>query len=112
MGKIKLILGASILLFVSYANADLMERDLFSSGDGLVTYDPSTGLEWLDLTETFGQRVSVVQQNIGLASLGFEIMSVSDVYTLFQSASSYRLLSESPSVVDYIFDDPVSARPY
>jgi len=39
----------------SSAQAQLVSRDLVpGSGDGLVTFDSATGLEWLDITETLG----------------------------------------------------------
>ncbi len=37
--------------------SDLSERDWKTNGDGLLTYDSSTGLEWLDLTLTEGNSI-------------------------------------------------------
>lgn len=34
--------------YISDTSAALVTRDLYSSGDGLLTYDDVTGLEWLD----------------------------------------------------------------
>ena len=44
---------------VSHATviSDLSSRDYQSSGDALITYDASTNLEWLDLTETVGLSI-------------------------------------------------------
>ena len=36
---------------------DLSERDWLTSGDGLLTFDASSGLEWLDLTVTVGNSI-------------------------------------------------------
>jgi len=36
----------------SPSHAQLVERDWLAPGDGLLTLDPSTGLEWLDATES------------------------------------------------------------
>ena len=70
--KIKLILGASILLLVSgQINAALIERDWQTTGDGLITYDASTGLEWLDLTATADMTYNEVTSQLGVGG-GFE----------------------------------------
>lgn len=49
------------LVFIPFASAtvisDLSERDWQTSNDGLITYDASTGLEWLDLSVTAGNSI-------------------------------------------------------
>lgn len=35
------------------AEAELISRDWLAPGDGLLTYNPATGREWLDVTQTF-----------------------------------------------------------
>ena len=40
------------------AITDLSERDWLTSGDGLLTFDASTGLEWLDLSVTLGNSIN------------------------------------------------------
>lgn len=51
----------TISSFVGVANAtlitDLTERDWMVPGDKALTYDRSTGLEWLDITETLGNSI-------------------------------------------------------
>jgi len=44
----------SLLLLSSTAHASLLSLDLNTVGDGLITYDTSTELEWLDLSQTAG----------------------------------------------------------
>ncbi len=46
---------ATLLVSGSPAYAALVEQDLFTAGDGLLTLDTDTNLEWLDVTETLGQ---------------------------------------------------------
>lgn len=46
------------------ANATLTSVDLNTAGDGLITLDDVTGLEWLDLTETVGLSQSSVQAEL------------------------------------------------
>jgi hypothetical protein len=53
-----LVTVLAILPFMAYASVDqLEERDWRSVGDGLITYDPTTQLEWLDLTFTSGNSI-------------------------------------------------------
>jgi len=81
-------LCAPCLLFVSNITcAALVERDLFLSGDGLLTYDSITGYEWLDLTETKGLSYNYVagQLGVGGAYEGFNIGSSTDIVSLFTS---------------------------
>lgn len=52
----------SLVLFVASSTqasqiTDLSERDWLNANDGLLTYDASTGLEWLDLTLTAGNSI-------------------------------------------------------
>jgi len=47
-----LIAGLFLVAAVGLAHAALIERDLFTLGDGLITSDTDTGLYWLDLTVT------------------------------------------------------------
>lgn len=41
---------------------DLASRDWINAGDGLVTYDSTTGLEWLDLTVTLNNSIVDTEQ--------------------------------------------------
>lgn len=57
-------LGVLVLGSMSANSAvitDLSERDWLTSGDGLLTFDASTGLEWLDLTHTEGWSLNAVE---------------------------------------------------
>jgi len=55
----KIIAGILFLMFVNInvVNATLIELDWQTSGDGLITRDSNTGLEWLDLTVTTGNSI-------------------------------------------------------
>ena len=59
MKKIKILLVT--MLFACTANAtviaDFSERDWMVAGDKSLTFDQSTGLEWLDLTVTLGKSI-------------------------------------------------------
>lgn len=69
------------------AGAVLVEVDLFAAGDGLLTRDTVTGLEWLDLTETVGLSYSAVASGAGgWTALGFSFANTTQVVTLFADA--------------------------
>ena len=51
----RLFFGFFLTFVVSpSAWGEVTSRDLRVTGDGLVTHDSETGLDWLDLTETTG----------------------------------------------------------
>ncbi len=71
------------------ASADLISVDLLTAGDGLLTRDTSTGLEWLDLTETTSLSVDDVLANVGgWKDLGFVHATSAQVTTLFENSAS------------------------
>ncbi|MDH5710376.1 MAG: dockerin type I repeat-containing protein [Gammaproteobacteria bacterium] len=48
--------------------AALVERDWLVTGDGAITWDTATGLEWLDLTETAGLSFNQVNAQLGVGN--------------------------------------------
>jgi hypothetical protein len=66
------------------SHATLLSQDLFSLGDGLITLDTSTGLEWLDLTATPGITAnSILAGAGGWIGLGFTYATSAQVVQLF-----------------------------
>lgn len=64
--------GWLILQPASGASASLLELDLLTAGDGLVTRDTETGLDWLDLTATLNLSYNDIEADLGgWISLGF-----------------------------------------
>ena len=88
--KIKAIISASFLYLsiVSFnANASLMEADLNTIGDGLLTIDSSTQLEWLDVTATMFLSVNEILSGAGgWVDLGFRYATTNEVQVLAGSA--------------------------
>ena len=81
-------------LATSVASAGLINlssRDLLSAGDGLLTYDASTGLEWLDLTYTAGQSIES-----GEALPFFDAAATNGRFRWATSAEILDLLHEIP----------------
>lgn len=80
-----------LMVFVFFAmavsvSAELIERDLFEPGDGLITYDTETDLEWLDLTETRNMSVMDVKVSDYVVYHRFRYADGEDVKTLFLDA--------------------------
>lgn len=53
------------LALAAPAQAEIVEADLAAPGDGLVTRDTGTGLDWLDLTETTGLSYDDILAGVG-----------------------------------------------
>ena len=67
--------------------ATLISADLASPGDGLLTVDTATSLQWLDLTATAGQLRSAVMSGAFVAQ-GFRYATQNEVLQLWQDAGS------------------------
>jgi hypothetical protein len=68
----------------SSASAALIAVDLLTAGDGLITRDSETGLNWLDLTATVNRSYSDIEADVGgWISLGFRHATGSEVCGLF-----------------------------
>jgi hypothetical protein len=79
------------LILSGELNGAVIERDLHSVGDGLLTYDTVSGREWLDLTATPSVTLAQIQASFGTGGLrelfgGFEIAQYEDVFALANSA--------------------------
>ena len=66
----KKLIGSFLALIAAFsavgtAHASLIEVDLFSSGDSLLTVDKITGLAWLDLTATVGLSYDEIMAGTG-----------------------------------------------
>jgi hypothetical protein len=70
---------------------------------GNTTYDPNTGLEWLDLSQTAGQSYASVLNgwNGYTTTMGFQFATRSEVIQLFEDAGAAFIGSPpSPSTAD------------
>jgi len=54
----KLASMSVLVLLSATSNAQLISTDFKSTGDGLITFDTDTQLEWLDLSFTSMERTS------------------------------------------------------
>lgn len=86
-----LLTVVAVLIFGAGASAwgSLVSRDLTpGSGDGLITFDPLTGLEWLDLSATQGLSYAAIcsASNGYLADFGFRYADADDLWLFYQHA--------------------------
>lgn len=79
--KTALLLTALLIASPAYA-IGFIQRDLYAPGDGLIVYDPASGLEWLKLGATGEQSYDEVDAG-PLHDLGFVHASSDDVLRLF-----------------------------
>ena len=78
---------STAVTMVSPAKAVLMQQDLLSAGDNLITLDTDTGLQWLDVDQTLGLTYDAVAAGAGSwTSLGFSHANVDQVASLFTNA--------------------------
>ena len=111
MKRIALALGAAALLASTVAQAALVKQDLLTAGDGLVTLDTTTHLEWLQLTATQDLSVDAVLGGAGgWTSLGFQYGSFGQVGQLLNDAGYLGDISNY-STLDLIADN-VSANAF
>ena len=86
--SIMFVLAVMLASFVSTAQATLMTEDLSAPGDGLLTLDTSTGLDWLNLTLTKGVSYNDVFSGFnGFTTIfGFSYATVAEVGQLISDA--------------------------
>ena len=81
-------LFTNIIFGFGISHAALIEKDWKNAGDGLITLDTSTGLDWLDLTVSQGQySFDSIQSEFspGGKFKGFRLADRSDIDSLLSS---------------------------
>lgn len=73
-----LILACS-LVFSATVNASLISTDWLNANDGLITTDTASGLDWLDLSETYGMRLADASALFGTTFAGFRFATHTEV---------------------------------
>lgn len=101
-----------LALSVNVANADLISIDDAVLGDGKITRDSSTQLEWLDLDLTANLSWIAAETNYNL--LGFSHASVAQVESLYLSAGIPGIdtgTSASNYIPSLALQDLITCRP-
>jgi len=82
-----------LLAIAAVASADLVEADLLAAGDGLVTRDTETGLDWLDFSRTAGLSFDevAVEGAGGWYGGGWIHATTDQIRALMESASAMAL---------------------
>jgi len=78
--------------FITGASATLMERDLFDVGDGLITIDTNTSLEWLDLIPTFRLSYNEALATTFVSDLGFRHATYDEMVELYAGVGIFNEL--------------------
>ena len=86
LGCAATLLSSSLLLQSHQANATLLAVDLITGGDGAVTRDTRTGLEWLDLALTDGWSVNDALASEFVTRFGYRLANAVEVDSLLESA--------------------------
>jgi hypothetical protein len=83
--KFLCLAGILALSHPGAATAALVSKDFLAPGDGLLTLDTDTNLEWLDLTQTLAQTYNAVATGFGgyTTTYGFSIATTTQVSQLF-----------------------------
>jgi hypothetical protein len=68
------------------ARASLIELDLNTAGDKLITYDDVTGLDWLDVNQTLGLSYNQANATAFVTSQGFRHATPGEVNALYTGA--------------------------
>ena len=112
--RIALALGVAALLAGGAAHAALVKQDLLTAGDGLITLDTVTHLEWLNLTATQDLSVEQVLGGAGgWVGSGFEYASFGQVGQMLNDAgylgstsdySSLQLVADNTSANAFLAD--------
>lgn len=107
---LRVVLVVILMGWVSAVQAILIEKDLYSNGDGLITYDSKTGLEWLDLTETINLNFNDVFEKTLSGGIydDWQIANNADVTQLWNNAGiniiTFNLLASNYEPVNYLLD--------
>ena len=103
------VLCGWLLALSAEAPASLVEIDLAAPGDGLLTRDLETGLDWLDLSQTRGVSVeAILSGEGGWLSLGFEIANSAQVCDFFGRHGAVPVPCEQETLGAFVDGDVVT----
>lgn len=98
--KLAVPLLSFILGFISVsANAAFISTDWKSVGDKSATLDTSTGLEWLDLTHTFGKSYADVASQLSTTYVGWRLPTYAEIVKL--TTNIFSPYGKSPYVANF-----------
>jgi hypothetical protein len=78
--KIRYVLATiAALSFSAFSHAEFVATNVYAENDQKATLDSETGLEWLDLTETFDKSYDNVINELSTTYAGFRLPTVEEV---------------------------------
>jgi hypothetical protein len=82
------LIAATLLLSITSAQAALVESDWKNTGDALATLDTSTGIEWLDLTQTDNMSINQAEGLTGAGGVfeGWRLPTLTEVTEMMVNA--------------------------
>lgn len=103
----KTIIGVIATSVFPMAEAALLSVDWKMAGDGLLTRDTATGIEWLDVNQTYNKTKNDVSSLTGTGGFaeGFRLATREDFFGLYSGAglsTSYSEASPNATNVNYI----------
>ena len=84
----KTVLIALLCVVAQATHAAIIELDLYSPGDSLITRDTESGLEWLDISVPTGLSLSELASNELSSTYGFRIATFGELEDLYIRAGS------------------------
>ncbi len=88
--------------YIPATSAALVTRNLYSAGDGLLTYDEVTGLEWLDYSARPTYALQDFRKDSGnLTTLGFQFASRDELFNFLLDAGVNSVSSPWAPGYDY-----------
>lgn len=101
---VALLLG---LMLSNSVNAEFQIKDWRVDGDGLISFDTSTGLEWLNLSQTLGMTINTITPHLDAEFEGFMVANKSQVDTMLHHVFPSVMTSRTY----YQNHDGASSRP-
>jgi hypothetical protein len=96
---LKILALSLTMLLTSTVNAELVNADFLTEGDGKGAYDDTHQKFWVDLTETQGLSVNEAMDLIETDYQGFRIANENDIYDLYNViVSESEYLSDNSSM--------------
>lgn len=82
----KTAFSIALLALAIPASASILVTDWKAPGDGLLLWDTSTNLQWLNLKQTRGQSFDQVSGLLSTTYAGFSYATTNDIWTFFADA--------------------------
>jgi hypothetical protein len=81
--------------FSFQANADTVSRDYTTPGDGLITFDTKSNMEWLDVSIFVDMKFSVLQGVNQWTEDGFYLATDQNVFDLYKNAGITYIVDQT-----------------